>query len=139
MPQNDIFLPMGALAFWTFIVLTLVPLRRIRASRAGKVKPGEFKYGESAKVPGEVTIPNRNYMNLLEGPVLFYTVCLMFYVTARVDTPALDLAWGFVALRVVHSAVHLTYNNVEHRALIFAVGKFVLLAMWVLFFALVFW
>ncbi|MGA7712540.1 MAG: hypothetical protein WCA81_11605 [Rhizomicrobium sp.] len=72
MSQNEIFLPMVALAFWTFIVLSLVPLRRVRAGKRGKVKPGDFKFGESPKVPGE--IPNRNYMNLLKLPVLFYVV-----------------------------------------------------------------
>ncbi len=138
MPQNEIFFPMGALAFWTFIILILVPLRRVRASKAGKVKPGDFRFGESATVPGEVAIPNRNYMNLLELPMLFYVVCLMFYVAAQVDMPALELAWGFVALRLAHSAIHLTYNHVGHRAIIFAAGNFVLVAMWVLFFMRVF-
>lgn len=133
MSQNEIFLPMIALAFWTFIVLSLVPLRRVRATKTGKVKPGDFKFGESPKVPGEITIPNRNYMNLLELPVLFYVVCLMFYVTSWVDRWALGLAWGFVGLRVVHSFVHLTYNHVGQRAIIFGIGNFVVLGMWGLF------
>ena len=133
MPQNEIFLPMAALAFWTFCVLSLVPLRRVRAGRKGKVKPADFKYGESAKVPGEVSIPNRNYMNLLESPVLFYVVCLMFYETRWVDMPVLWLAWAFVAVRVAHSAVHLTYNHVGHRALIFGTSNFIAIAMWGLF------
>ncbi len=133
MSQNEIFLPMIALAFWTFVVLTLVPLRRVRARKTGKVKPADFKFGESSKVPGEITIPNRNYMNLLELPVLFYVVCLMFYVTSWVDRWALELAWAFVGLRIVHSIVHLTYNHVGQRAIIFGVGNFVVLGMWGLF------
>ena len=52
---------------------------------AGQVAADDFKYGESANVPGDVSIPNRNYMNLLEMPVLFYVICLMIYVSARVD------------------------------------------------------
>ena len=103
------------------------------AGRKGKVKPADFKYGESAKVPGEVSIPNRNYMNLLESPVLFYVVCLMFYETRWVDMPVLWLAWAFVAVRVTHSLVHLTYNHVGHRALIFGASNFIAIAMWGLF------
>ncbi len=138
MLQNEIFLPMAALAFWTFAVLTLVPLRRVRAVKAGKASPKDFKYGESVKVPGDVSLPNRNYMNLLEMPVLFYVVCLMFYVTNWVDMWTLWLAWAFVAIRIVHSVVHLTYNQVGHRALIFGAGNFAALAMWVLFFVRVY-
>ena len=125
-----IFQPVVVLAIWTFCVLLLVPILRFRASFAGKVGPGDFRYGESAKVPGDVALPNRNYMNLLELPVLFYVLCLILFVTRRVDATYLNLAWAFVGLRVVHSLVHLTYNNVFHRLTAFALAKVVLLAMW---------
>jgi hypothetical protein len=134
MAQSEIFLPMGVLAFWTFAVLSLVPLRRFRAGAEGKVSEKDFKFGESARVPGTVSIPNRNYMNLLELPVLFYVVCLMFYVTNWVDAPALWLAWTFVVLRVIHSLIHLTYNKVRHRLVPFAFANLAVLAMWCLFF-----
>jgi hypothetical protein len=134
MSQNAIFLPMGALALLTFIVLSLIPLRRVGAVRAGKAKPADFKYGESAAVPGFVSLANRNYMNLLEMPVLFYVICLMLYVSARVDVVFLILAWGYVGLRTVHSLVHVTYNHVMHRLGLFALSNFVVIAMWVWFF-----
>jgi hypothetical protein len=133
MAQNLIFLPMAALAFWTIAVLSLVPLSRYRAGFAGKVTDKDFKFGESQRVPGEVSIPNRNYMNLLEFPLLFYVVCLMFYVTDWVDTPALWLAWGFVAFRIAHSLIHLTYNKPRHRLVPFALASLAVLALWVLF------
>ena len=41
------------------------------------------------------------------------------------------LAWTFVGLRVLHAAVHLTYNAVMHRFLVYALGAIVLLMMWV--------
>ncbi|MDE2134062.1 MAG: MAPEG family protein [Alphaproteobacteria bacterium] len=134
MPQSEIFLPIGVLAFWTFFVLFLIPLRRFRAAFAGKVGPNDFKYGESARVPGEVSIPNRNYMNLLEMPVLFYVVGLMFYVSGRVDTLVLLLAWAYVVLRLVHSLIHLTYNNVRHRLAFFGLSNVPVIALWVAFF-----
>ena len=70
MNQHAIFLPMGALALLTFLVLILIPIRRIAAGRRGLIRADDFKFGESATVPGHVSIPNRNYMNLLELPVL---------------------------------------------------------------------
>ena len=73
-PHEMILLPMGTLALLTFTVLIFIPIRRFRAAFAGKVDAGDFRYGESARVPGEVSIPNRNYMNLLELPGLFYVI-----------------------------------------------------------------
>src|SRR5665213_3398362 len=114
MNQNLIFAPMGALALLTFAVLLIIPLRRFRAASRGLVKADDFRFGESSSVPPDVSIPNRNYMNLLELPTLFFPACLMFYVTQRVGMAALATAWIYVALRAIHSAVHLTYNNVYH-------------------------
>jgi hypothetical protein len=57
MPQEMIFAPMGALALLTFTVLGLIPLRRFRAAFAGQVGAGDFKFGESRRVAGHVSIP----------------------------------------------------------------------------------
>jgi hypothetical protein len=128
MPQ--IILPMAVLAFWTMLMLALVPLTRIRAAREGLVKAKDFRYGESPNVPDEVTLPNRNYMNLLELPVLFYACCVTALASGMVDQVLLWLAWLFVAFRIVHSIVHLSYNNVIHRLAAFGGGMIVLVAMW---------
>ena len=135
MPQDSIFMPMGALALLTFLVLILIPIRRFRAGFAGKIVPDDFKYGESRNVPGEVSIPNRAYMNLLEMPILFYVIYLMLFVSARVDQTFLYLAWVYVGLRVLHSLIHVTYNDVYHRLTVFALSNFVVGTMWTLFFA----
>jgi hypothetical protein len=135
MPHEVILLPMGALALLTFLVLMLVPIRRFRAAFAGQVGAGDFRYSESPRVPGEVSIPNRNYMNLLELPVLLYVVCVLNYVTGpTVSNITLLLAWVYVGLRAAHSAVHLTYNNVMHRLAMFAAGNVVLAALWITYF-----
>jgi hypothetical protein len=126
-----ILYPMVALAGLTFIVLLLIPAARFRAAARGQVTSRDFRYGESASVPGEVSLPNRNLMNLLELPVLFYVVCLAFYVTATVDARALYLAWAYVALRALHSLIHLTYNKVFHRLVAYAASNVALIALWV--------
>ncbi|HLZ76217.1 MAPEG family protein [Phenylobacterium sp.] len=134
MDQRLIFTPMGSLAFLTFGVLLLIPLRRFRAGAAGEIVSDDFKFGESANVPGHVAIPNRNYMNLLELPMLFYVGSLMFYVTSKVDGLVLGIAWLYVGLRIVHSIIHLTYNKVMHRLAPFALSNVVLMAYWLIFF-----
>jgi len=134
MQQSLIFAPMGALAFMTFAVLILIPIRRFRAGAKGEIVRDDFKFGESPSVPGHVSIPNRNYMNLLELPVLFYAGSLMFFVSGKVDALVLGIAWLYVALRFVHSAIHLTYNNVFHRLIPFAASNVVLSVYWLVFF-----
>ena len=128
--KMSILFPMVALATLTFAVLVLIPVRRFRAGMAGQVSYDDFRYGESARVPAEVAIPNRNMMNLLELPLLFYVACLTYFVTDRVGEGALALAWTYVGLRIAHSAIHLTYNRVRHRLVAFAASNVVLVMFW---------
>jgi len=128
--QLSILFPIVALATLTFAVLLLIPVRRFRAGMAGQVVFDDFRYGESARVPPDVAIPNRNMMNLLELPVLFYVACLAYFVTERVNEPALVLAWTYVGLRLAHSAIHVTYNRVRDRLIAFAASNVVLIMLW---------
>lgn len=128
---SDILLPAMALVGWTLMVLLLIPYRRLRAAFAGTLTPDDFRFGESGRVPGEVSIPNRNYMNLLEVPVLFHVLCLTAFVTARVDATAVLMAWSYVGMRVLHSVIHLSYNKVIHRLLAFALSNVVLFLLWI--------
>jgi hypothetical protein len=132
--QSLIFQPMGALALLTFIVLIQIPIRRFRAAFAGRVVPADFELGESPRVPGDVSLPNRNYMNLTEIPMLFYVLCLMLYVSGSLNQAMLVLAWVYVGLRAVHSLIHVTYNNVFHRLIVFTISNVLLGTMWALFF-----
>lgn len=123
--------PASVLAIFTLTVLLLVPIKRARALFAGRVAENDFKYGESDRVPPEVCIPNRNYMNLLELPVLFYVASLLVFSIQKYDAIFLSLAWAYVGLRVIHSIIHLTYNRVLHRGLVFAISNGVLAVIWI--------
>jgi hypothetical protein len=135
MRAEAIFVPVALLALWTVVVLFLMGFRRVGAVRAGQLRASAYKLGESADVPPEISIVNRHFMNLLEMPVLFYVVTLAFYVTRRVDTATVGMAWAYVLLRFGHSIIHLTSNRVVRRFYVFMVGNFVLLAMWIRFLA----
>jgi len=124
---------MSTLVFLTFIVLLLIPIKRFRAAFAKQVTPEDFALGESARVPGNVTLANRNFMNLLEVPVLFYVLCLALFVTETVSSFFMTMAWIYVVARLVHSVVHIAYNNVMHRLICFATSNIVLIVMWVQF------
>ncbi len=122
---------MFALALLTFLVLNLIPITRFRAAAKSEVTIDDFCYGESPGVPPAVCLPNRNYMNLLEQPALFYVVCVLIYAT-HIATPAmLTLAWAYVGLRCVHTLIHPAYNNVMHRLVAFGISHLVLLVLWI--------
>ena len=74
MKPEAIFGPVSVLALWTGFILFLTGFRRIRAVRAGRVPRNAFRLGDSGEVPHDVAVSNRNLMNLLEMPVLFYAV-----------------------------------------------------------------
>lgn len=138
MPQTAIFGPVIALVMLTLTVLVYTGYKRFHAGFAGRVKAGDFRYGETANVPVDVVVTNRNYMNLLEAPVLFYVLCLSLYVTAHVTAVTLSLAWLFVGLRLAHTAIHLAYNRILYRFGVFAASNAVLAALWLWFAAALF-
>jgi hypothetical protein len=129
--DKAIFLPVAALAALTTVVALLLVRARFRAAYRGQVSAGDFRYGESERVPPEARLPSRNLSNLFEFPLLFYVACVILYVVGAVDAAGLALAWAYVACRALHSLIHLTYNNVYHRLAAFAAGNVVLLVIWI--------
>ena len=75
-----------------------------------------------------------NFKNLFEVPVLFYALAAMSVSTSHVPLWLVFGAWLFVLLRVIHSAIHCTYNTVMHRFAVFGTSYLVVVALWVLFF-----
>ncbi|MBN8489015.1 MAG: MAPEG family protein [Burkholderiales bacterium] len=127
MRDTALLIPMFVLAGWTGLVLVYVAISRVR----GGVAPREYTLGESPQVPARAVLANRNYMNLLELPLLFYVICLLAWVTPPVPAAALPLAWAYAGLRIVHSLIHLSYNRVMHRFLVFGLSNGALVALWV--------
>lgn len=123
--------PVFALALWTFCVVCLLGFTRVRAALTGSITPDDFRFGESSRVPSHVALANRNYMNLLEMPLLFYVISLILVtVPQAMDPITFGLQWAYVAIRVVHSVIHVTYNNVLHRLAAFALSNGVVLVLW---------
>ncbi len=133
MRTEAIFVPVSVLALWTGAVLFMTGVRRVLAVRAGRARRDAFRLGESTDVPASVTVWNRNLMNLLEMPVLFYVACIAIYATRMVTPGVVALAWLYVASRLAHTMIHLTSNGVMQRFAVFALGNVVLLAIWIWF------
>ena len=74
-----------------------------------------------------------NFSNLLETPVLFYALVPLLLITDTATDAQLALAWIFVLLRIAHSIIHVTYNNVFQRWLVYITSTFCIFSMWILF------
>lgn len=123
--------PMFTLVVVTFVVGMLTAYVRIKAAYSGEVNPKYFKLMSKYDVPDKVVKFGRNFDNLFEVPVLFYAVCLCALFLHIESMLMLVLAWLFVALRVVHSLIHLTYNHPFHRFAGFALSFVCVVMMWV--------
>jgi hypothetical protein len=129
MRQAAIFGPFFAMMFLTLAVWLYMYLRRISfIMRRGLRSQDLAAPGVLAQVsPPAVSNPSDNLKNLFEIPVLFYALVLYLFVTNQVDAPYLDAAWVFVAFRVLHSAVHCTFNLVMLRFYLYLIAS---LAVW---------
>lgn len=128
------FYPMFAMVVLTFLVAGYLLTLRINAVRSRKVSIGYFRLynGSTSEQPPHLVAAGRHYSNLFEMPLLFYITCLVAMFAGFQGPLMLTLAWIFVATRVVHTFIHLSYNNVLHRMLAFAAGVLCLLIMWLL-------
>jgi ATP:cob(I)alamin adenosyltransferase len=80
-------------------------------------------------LPGGASNVANNYNHLMEQPTIFYATALALAVAGLGAGLNLWLAWGYVALRVVHSLVQATTNVIMVRFSIFMVASLVLLVL----------
>ena len=124
-----LFYPMLTLAWWTVLMYALVAYRRLHPTLNKGVQLSEYTVGEPAAVPPYVSQANRNIVNLFEMPILFYLACILLHLGGGAGSLTVGLAWAYVALRIMHSLVHVTYNKVWHRLAVFGLSTVVLALM----------
>jgi hypothetical protein len=128
MRQDAIFGPFFATIFLTLVVWVYMYIRRISFISSKKIHSQDLSASKLAQIsPPNVSNPSDNLKNLFEIPILFYALVLYLFVTKQVDTVYVNAAWIFVVFRVLHSAVHCTFNLVMLR---FYLYLFATLAMW---------
>ena len=120
--RSSIAFPALALVAYTLLVVGPYLLyTRVLALRSKEVKMSHFRLMET-KLPEVAQKASRHFVNMFEVPTLFYANTAIILATG-VDSPFLaTIGWIFFICRVIHSAIHLTYNNVNHRFVAFLVG-----------------
>ncbi len=135
MNADPIFLPVCALASVTALVWVKLYVDRLGEMRAKGVSPQRLASARAAAGQLEMTGAADNFRNLFEAPVLFYVLCVALATTGGSTRGFVTAAWAYVALRALHSLIHVTYNRVVHRFLAYAASTVLLFGMWAAFFA----
>lgn len=121
--------PMFAMVILTCAIAIYLFRLRVRAVKAGQVRLSQFRLN-TGEVPDAITQAARNYSNLFEVPVLFYTAGAIA-IALGIQVPAMIItAWIFVLARIAHSWIHLTGNNVIHRLRAYMLGNICVLVIW---------
>ena len=130
MTAKSILYPLLAVVVLTVIVAVVLFRRRVSEMRSRRIHPQ--KVATSAQMSAEIEDSRAadNFRNLFETPVLFYSALVVTYATQLTSVAYVTLAWAYVAARVVHSAIHCTYNLVLHRLLAFAASVFLMWILW---------
>ena len=130
MDARLMFLPVLAM-----VALTIAVWLRMFSTRVGEMKRERIRMQDVALSAQSAsrfadTRAADNFRNLFELPVLFHLALVVAALTGQVNPATVGLAWAFVALRMVHSAIHCTYNKVMHRFYAYLAGGLVLWALW---------
>ena len=130
MEPRLIFLPALTMAALTFVVWWRMYVMRIGEMKRERIHPQSVATSAEMAAKVKDTRAADNFRNLFELPVLFYMALVVAALTGQVNAATLGLAWGFVLLRIVHSAIHCSYNKVMHRFTAYLAGGLVLWALW---------
>ncbi|MEZ5743223.1 MAG: MAPEG family protein [Sphingomonadaceae bacterium] len=125
--------PVVALAIWTMIMWLWMYATRLPAMGKAGVDPDALVRDPDMTLdrvlPPEVNWKAQNYNHLHEAPTVFYAMAITLAIIGAGDGLNAQIAWAYVALRVVHSLVQATVNKVLLRFAIFALSSLCLIAL----------
>ena len=130
MDAKLIFMPAVAMVALTFVVWWRMYFMRIGQMKRERIHPQAVATSAQSAARLTESGPADNFRNLFELPVLFYLALVVAALTQQVNAVTICLAWAFVLLRVVHSAIHCTYNKVMHRFYAYLAGGMALWLLW---------
>lgn len=134
MTDTSLLRPAIVLVAWTLVMWLWMLARRLPAMRAHKVHPQDALHTRdlSARLPSAAQAPADNYNHLLEQPTIFYATCVIGALAGGAGWIGLALAWGYVALRILHSVWQATVGRVMVRFYLFAASTLLLVPLVVL-------
>lgn len=124
----------GVICFYFIYIIYLMFFmffRRKKRIKEGVIRTSHFRSysGESSE---ELVIIQNHYTNQFQIPVIFMISLLLSIQLGNANQLVFIFALIFVISRIVHSYVHLTYNNVLHRAFAYFVGVLSVLSIFII-------
>jgi hypothetical protein len=126
MQPISILLPVLVLAFWTFIIFVIMAPARFYFLRMKHPQTAAHTKNLKGLLPPWTERVADNYNHLFEQPVVFYVITLSITVLNNIEPLMIQLAWAYVALRVLHSIVQITFNFVPLRFMLFVTSWLIL-------------
>ncbi len=132
MSGTGILWPAFAMAALIFAVAFVLLFQRMGHIKRNPPRAEDFATGAAAMRYFEpVEMASNNLRNLFELPVLFFALVPLLLYTGHGGTAQVALAWGYVALRAIHSAIHIGGGPVPRRFLVHLIATILLMAMWI--------
>ncbi|MGB5076203.1 MAG: MAPEG family protein [Sphingorhabdus sp.] len=121
--DKSILAPAAVLIVWSIIMLGWLAATRLPAMKKMGVDMSKTVGARGSdidpNVAPSVAWKSHNYAHLMEQPTLFYATVFIIHLTATATPLLVWFAWGYVALRVVHSLWQATVNKVSIRFVLF--------------------
>lgn len=120
-----------ALVLWTFVMWAWLYATRLPAITRNKIvyDPQRPASEFMDQIPANVRWKADNYNHLHEQPTIFYAVAITLAILGAGGGLNATLAWVYVGLRVVHSLIQATVNQVMPRFLVFVLASLVLFVL----------
>jgi len=128
--MTPILLPCIAMVALTAVVWMRLYVERIGEMQARRIPAQALSTSQAAREKLQRTNAADNFRNLFEMPVLFYALCICLAMMGLAGPWFLAGAWGYVALRALHSFIHTTYNRVMHRFTAYVLSSVLLFLLW---------
>ena len=141
--NTEIFIPMFYMVLLTFTVSLIGTIVRFKNVLIDKNHSGSemMKFSLPSSATEITKQADRNLTNLFEFPILFYAISIVLYVTGKVDSYFVLLAYWFVGLRVAHSVYHIFINgfigDTPLRAIFWLPSLLIVIWMWIRFILLI--
>lgn len=129
---SQMLAPAAVLVLWSLVMLGWTAVSRLPALQKmggiGNVAPGGRGQDLEGVLPDQINWKSHNYTHLMEQPTLFYAVSTILAITGAAPVDV-KLAWGYVAVRIVHSLWQATVNRVPVRFALFSISSVFLVAL----------
>jgi hypothetical protein len=130
--STTILWPTFALVALIFSVVMAMATKRFAYMKTSPPRRENFVSSQAQKAYfAPIDSPASNLANLFEMPVLFFALVPLLLIFRHADHIQVGLAWLFVALRALHSFIHVTEGRALLRFRAYLASCIILSAMWV--------